>query len=169
MTGLECLKEELLAKGYTKAQTESKVVIGVLEVLANDKTGIYKDLEKASRDHEAMRLAVSEKRRIVSMYEDSLKHMTESFNEQCTERIEKFYEILGNAETPEGRDAIRIAQMFINSVDVDTKYDNTAFIIGLASILSRWNTGPMDELRKINTKIPNVNPYTGCIHECIRG
>ena len=45
--------------------------------------------------------------------------------------------------------------MFIDSVDVATKYDNTAYIIGLASILSNGSMDAIAELRKINNKLPD--------------
>ena len=47
--------------------------------------------------------------------------------------------------------------MFINSTDVNTKYDNTAYIIGLASILSGdTNSSPIAQLKKINPKLGEV-------------
>ena len=69
--------------------------------------------------------------------------------------VENFFTALETCETDKGRDALRAAQMFVNSVTIDSKYDNTAFIIGLASILSQGNVGPIEELKKINNKIPS--------------
>ena len=63
-------------------------------------------------------------------------------------------------DNEEGRDTMRIAQMFVNMVDVDTKYDNTAYIIGLAAILSRGGISAIDELKKINKKLPDVGNIT---------
>jgi predicted RNase H-like nuclease (RuvC/YqgF family) len=68
--------------------------------------------------------------------------------------IDEFVNALSNCETDEGRDALRRAQMFVNSVDVDTKYDNTAFIIALGAILSGGKIGAIEALHKINHKIP---------------
>ena len=59
------------------------------------------------------------------------------------------------AETPEARDRLRVAQAFINSVDIDTKYDNTAFIVGLSALLSGVQINPLKEIQKINPKITN--------------
>ena len=53
---------------------------------------------------------------------------------------------------------MRAAQVFVNAVSVDTKYDNTAFIIGLAAILSKNGIGAMDELKKINSKVFRRKP-----------
>ena len=55
---------------------------------------------------------------------------------------------------------MRIARMFVNMVDVDTKYDNTAYIIGLAAILSRGGINAIGELKKINKKLPDVGGST---------
>ena len=49
---------------------------------------------------------------------------------------------------------MRRAQMFVNSVDVETKYDNTAFIVALGAILSDGKIGAIEELRKINPRMP---------------
>jgi hypothetical protein len=43
--------------------------------------------------------------------------------------------------------------MFVNSVNIDSKYDNTAFIVGLAAILSNGECGAISELKKINPKL----------------
>ena len=45
MTGIECLKAELLKRGFNKAQADSKVTIGVLEILT-ESNGKYSDMEK---------------------------------------------------------------------------------------------------------------------------
>lgn len=41
------------------------------------------------------------------------------------------------------------------SVDIDTKYDNTAFIVGLSALLSGVQINPLKEIQKINPKITN--------------
>ena len=97
-----------------------------------------------------MNACKSELQQIIQMVDSVAdKHYQETRN-----YIDVFLKAISDCETQEARDALRTAQMFINSVSVDTKYDNTAFIIGLASILSQGKTGAIDELRKINPKIP---------------
>ena len=49
MTGLDCLKEELLKRGCTKQQADSKVVPVVLEILANNGTP-YTEMEEAKNE-----------------------------------------------------------------------------------------------------------------------
>ena len=77
------------------------------------------------------------------------------------EYIANFYKALFDCDTEEGKDVMRTAQVFINSVNVKTVYDNTAFIIGLAAILSGGKVGAIEELHKLNTKIPSVDEALG--------
>ena len=169
MNGIECLKAELLRRGFTKQQADSKVVLGVLEILS-ESNGQYAKMDKILDDVNDLesrksRLEVEareyEKKR--NAIRDNMDNIIQEVNDRAgrlyhetLEYIERFFKALEESETPEGRDALKAAQMFVNTVDVDTKYDNTAFIIGLASILSKGNTAPIDELRKINKKIPEI-------------
>lgn len=72
---------------------------------------------------------------------------------ETKEYIERFEESITQMETPEARDALKTAQVFINSVNVDTKYDNTAFIVVLASLLTGTPVDALTELKKINHKL----------------
>lgn len=169
MTGIECLKEELLKKGFTRQQTESKICMGVLEIVSNS-SGRYTDmnrilqeiseLEKRKAKLEAM---CREYTGTVSRLESRLAEIVAEVNKECdrrykatTDAVTAFNHALEECETPEARDALKTAQTFINSVSIDTKYDNTAFIIGLASILAHGAVAPINELRKINDKIPQL-------------
>ena len=65
--------------------------------------------------------------------------------------IDKFFAALNECETPEGRDALKKAQMFVNSVNIKTVYDNTAYINGLAAILTKGESATVaDGLEKID-------------------
>jgi len=169
MNGIECLKTELLKRGFTKQQADSKVVLGVLEILSGS-NGQYAKMDKIidevnDLENRKLRLEAEtreyEKKR--NAIRDNMENIIREINDLANRRynaaleyIERFFKSLDECETPGGRDALKAAQMFVNTVDVDTKYDNTAFIIGLASILSQGNTAPIDELRKINKKIPEI-------------
>lgn len=163
MTGIECLREEMRNRGLTEAQINSKAVSVVIDILAqaNGKYIELVELEhevklKQEQQAEAERLyryATFSRQRLI----ESLKGERDGWYKENKAYLEEVMQALSECETAEGRDAIRIAQTFINSVDVDTKYDNTAFIIGLASILACWKTTPIDRLRKINTQLPDVN------------
>lgn len=169
MNGIECLKAELLKRGFTKQQADSKVVLGVLEILS-ESNGQYTKMDKILDDVNDLEIRKSRLEAEAMEYEkkrnairDNMDKIIKEVNDRAgrlyhetLEYIEKFFGALKESETPEGRDALKAAQMFVNTVDVDTRYDNTAFIIGLASILSQGNTAPIDELRKINKKIPEI-------------
>lgn len=169
MSGIECLKDELLKRGFTKQQADSKVVLGVLEILS-ESNGQYTKMDKILDDVNDLEIRKSRLEAEAREYEkkrnairNNMDNIIKEVNDRAgrlyhetLEYIERFFKALEESETPEGRNALKAAQMFVNTVDVDTKYDNTAFIIGLASILSQGNTAPIDELRKINKKIPKI-------------
>ncbi len=168
MTGLECLKEELLRKGYTKQQVESKILIGVIEAVSGsdgrytDMSRIEQEISGLEKKKETLMKKAEYYQSWANYFKDEFDGIIKAVNSECDKRyeetktrIDRFQKALTECETPEARDALKTAQMFINSVDVDTKYDNTAFIIGLASILSQGRTAPIEELQKINSKIPH--------------
>lgn len=182
MTGLECLREKLRERGFTKVQTENKTVLAVLEILSGcDEYGNENKLLKEIEQLEcrASRLAstceaYSKRLEVITGDIEKIKAELKEASDACykeeKEHIDAFFKALNEAETPEARDTLRTAQMYVNSVTVDTKYDNTAFIIGLAAILAKGAIAPMDKLHKINPKIPKVeavlretgygNPYS---------
>lgn len=155
MTGLECLKEELIKRGYTKQQVSGKVVAGVLDILSKS-NGEYTNLHEVSAEiNEAeAKLKWFEMRRasIEREIEEERKDV-KKLQDKTQEYIDKFYEAINKCETEEGRDALRIAQMFVNSINIDTCYDNTAYIKGLALILSRGNIAAMDMLERVEKNV----------------
>lgn len=161
MTGLDLLKEEMKKRGCNQAQCDSKTVAVVLDILAESQT-TYTDLREAREEtarHRGAWYDLIERQRRAQI---ELDEVNRRINEkrslewlEAPEYVQEFYNAISNCETPEGRDALKAAQMFVNSVTIDSKYDNTAFIIGLASILSQGNVGAIEELKKINNKIPS--------------
>lgn len=155
MTGLECLRAELRKRGFQKGQTESKVVSGVLDILSE--TGdMYKDQDKLIEERNALLSEISYLKTWKTRFDYEIKikeEAIESRRKEAREYIEAWYKAIEDCETPEGKDIMRTAQMFVNTVTVDSKYDNTAFIIGLAGILSGNKVAPMLELKKINKKL----------------
>lgn len=164
MTGLDLLREELIKRGATRQQTESKLVAMTLDVIANTGTENADVWRKEVDETEHLRKTMQEKRwlekEIVSLQmtlgslERKKALLLEKFNEVYA-YVESFNESLNKCDTPEGRDRMRIAQMYVNTVNIDSKYDNTAFIIGLAAILTGGDVKPMEELKKINKKLFN--------------
>ena len=162
MTGLDCLREELRKRGMSKVQIESKVVAVVLDILANTGT-VHADLRDAEIELNEVQDQLRRAKDRLSYYEERLRNNHNTLEREWDEKeayICKFNEELQHCETPDGRDAMRRAQMFVNSVIVDSKYDNTAFIIGLAAILSNGEIGAIEELKKINPKLSTPRPGT---------
>ena len=169
MTGIELLKQEMLAKGCTKAQCESKAVGVILDIVANA-GGKYSNEQQMLKDIQELESRRYAMQRALDMIKYEKQRIMTELNrerEELQSYTDRFYKALDQCDTPEQRDVMRTAQMFVNSVTVDTKYDNTAYIIGLAAILSGGNIGPMDELRKINKKIPAPRLWNGFNHEII--
>jgi len=168
MTGLDCLREEMMNRGLNKAQCNSKVAAVVLDIVANAGTKyqeIYEEEQEASKELRSIERhlklikdELSRTKLLLNKYEREIDEAAER-REHCEDYIDEFNKSLQKCETAEGRDAMRTAQMFVNSVDVDTKYDNTAYIIGLASILSGGKVQAMQELKKINKKLPINNDW----------
>lgn len=157
MTGLECLREELKKRGYNDHNVNGKLVAAVLDILSNT-DHIYSDMVKAEQELDAVRKDVKRKSIKYRQREFELEQAERDFKQarwEVVQYIEKFNAAITECETAEGRDAMRRAQMFVNSVSVDSKYDNTAYIIGLASILTSGAIGAMDELKKMNPKLFN--------------
>lgn len=162
MTGLDCLREEMERRGCTKSQIESKTAAIVLDILTKDRAKYAKQVDAENEESKALSklrsdISASERtlawnRMAVSDLEIRYKDIVRQAD-KAQEYIDKFLEALKDCETAEGRDAMRRAQVFVNSVSVDSKYDNTAFIIALGAILSGGEYGPIEELKKINPKI----------------
>lgn len=155
MTGLELLREELKKRGFNDHNVNGKLVAAVLDILSNT-DHVYSDMVKAEQELDAVRRGVKRKSFEYTRREFELKQAEQDFEQarwEMVQYIEKFNAALSKCETAEGRDAMRRAQMFVNSVSVNSKYDNTAYIIGLASILHNSSIGAIDELKKVNPKL----------------
>ena len=162
MTGLDCLREEMERRGFTKSQIESKTAAAVLDILTKSGNKFSSIVEAEAEESEllsklhnqrySLERSIAEYRATISSLEYELNGIIKR-GEEAQEYIDKFYNALHECETAEGRDAMRRAQVFINTVNVDSKYDNTAYIIALGAILSDGAYGPIDELKKINPKI----------------
>lgn len=120
-----------------------------IDILEAKKASLRRDIETFSNMRDTLN---SEFNEIIS----KVKEFADRKYKETIDYINSFFKTLSECETPEARDSIKIAQTYINAVSIDTKYDNTAFIIGLASILSQWNTGAIEQLYKINPKIPEI-------------
>ena len=159
MTGLECLRAELRKRGFTNAQIEGKaasaIAVAILDIVANTDHA-YSDMVKAERELEDIRYKAELCRKSEDRRWNDLRKAEQNIQkerEEIAQYIDKFNTTLSECETAEGRDAMRRAQTFVNSVSVNSKYDNTAYIIGLASILTNGGIGAIDKLKKLNPKL----------------
>ena len=149
MTGIELFRDEMRRRGCTEAQIKSKGVTTTLDIISNsnmfsDLAETEEQLEKAKRQ-----LAVLENntRREKERLERIRCNQSEEL-ERVDEYIKNFNESLEKMETPEARDALKTAQLFINTIDVQTDQNNTAFISGLAMILCGVRGGEYPEKLK---------------------
>lgn len=155
MTGLELLKAEMKKKGCTASQINSQVVSIVLDILSKSDgeflrlNGLEKEIKDKAATLRSLEWRIDNKRREQREMEQRMNEQMDSLREYA----EQFNDGLKRCESPEGRDRLKRAQIFVNTVEVGTKYDNTAFIIGLSAILAE---GPLDgpeELKKINPRL----------------
>ena len=161
---LQELRGKMYEKGLMKQSVESKAVTiayGIMsecETTAADIAENEAQLRRTKTDISDCERQLSYKRWNLERQEEDLTKYRQNLDNKKQEiegYISEFYEKLNQCETPEARDAMRIAQMYINSVDVETKYDNTAFIVGLAAILTGKTMEPVEELKKINKSLPD--------------
>lgn len=153
-------------RGLTKSQIESKTTAVVLDIIANSGHKYTEIWEKEASESKKL----NDLRRQVQGCENEIKYLkslisklereeaeAEKHRMHCEDYIDEFNKSLMECESETDRDNMKAAQMFVNTVSVDTKYDNTAFIIGLASILSKGGINPISELKKINKKLPYID------------
>lgn len=162
MTGLDCLKEEMAKRGCTKAQTESKTAAIVMDILAAEGTTkftdfyeIEKELGDKARELNAREEYLSMREQHVSEAEEALKARERDIEKMISTKfkaielyVNSFQTGLERCETAEGRDMMRRAQVFKNSVSINTPQNNTAYIEGLANILA-GGKGDFGGLRKL--------------------
>lgn len=125
MNGLDCLREELKRRGFKENQISSGIVREVLDILSGadgkylELENLYEDIDKAKHD---LALVKAE----TDLLKDTNKDL-EALNESM-KRLK--------LETTGCRDVLKLAQWFIDHTSVDTPQNNTAYIKGLADILS---------------------------------
>lgn len=149
MTGLELLREEMRKRGATQAQAESKLVPMVLDIVANSGTA-YTDTAKAFEDLERLERQIKCRMPTIEMARaelDGARAKLDEDREAFEAEKTQFAENLAGLETPESRDEMRKAMYFKANCNVETEYDNYAYIAGLAAILSN-GAGVMPDKRQ---------------------
>lgn len=157
---------EFIKRGGTKQMANSKSVAIFRDIVAGtgDKftTAAVADAEteranselyRAKLDLDRLKSQAELSTRELEIQLAEKRRLVYSELETKQKYLDSFFEALKNCETAEGRDAMRRAQTFVNSVTLNTVYDNTAFIVGLASILSNGEIGAIEEFKKIDPKL----------------
>jgi len=174
MTGLEMLKAEMLNRGLTSQQIGSKVLPVVLSILSeNDEYLKLNDIQEDIRKKKEELSDIEEKLKCIKRDLDwtlnvklrdannRLKEVNceiESKEKEVIDYIENFNKSLENCETAEARDRLRTAQFYRNSIILDTKYDQTAYNIGLAQIITGGKFDGLETLKEINPKLFEKKP-----------
>lgn len=142
MNGLECLREEMKKRGCNKAQIESSTAAIVLDIVANTGND-YTNARELEMKLEIRENRLANKERSIARREEVIAEKEKNISKYLDEKIkgtidyiQSFMDALEKCETPEGRDAMKRAQLFINTVSIETSQNNTAFIEGLSRILS---------------------------------
>lgn len=165
MTGRELLEEEMRKRGATESQIKSKTFALTLDTIAQ--TDIHtKVYEEEQHLLELQKRCQREQHRLDKIMEliDSSRKSLDRSREELKEKedaissyVDRFNRSLTECETAEGRDAMRRTQLFMNTVKINNDYDNTAFIKGLAMILSSGPFGNMTDLQRVSPDLHEDN------------
>ena len=168
MSNLDLFRKELMSRGLTQQQANSKAVAVALDVLSNS-GNTYTAQHENEQTATALRRDLEEQVRMLehrkSAFENELSRLRREiqdlrdYEKKVNEYVDTFDRSLTECETAEERDTMRKLQFFMNNVDVETKYDNTAYIVALGAILSHGKVGAIEELHKINKRIPNTESF----------
>lgn len=147
--------EKLRHMGFSNEQANSNVVKQTFALCASNP----EILELSNR--EVSELCNIEER--IERARSKLYELNErNYNNECCagdilqetkSYIDEFNSALEQCETAEGRDTMRLAQMFVNTVNIESAENNTAYINGLACILSNGKCGSLfGGFKKIDEK-----------------
>lgn len=154
MTGQALLNQKLKEQGFTQKQIDSKVVGAVLDIIAND--NIFLDVNSARQELEILRGYAEKQKNRINREEKEFLHRRQKYMEEYCEKekyITNFLQKLSECETPEGRDRMRMLQMYINSIDdISSASANAAYIAGLASIIAGSDIKGLEKLEKIESE-----------------
>lgn len=143
MTGLELLREKLKERGCNKSTINSKAVAEALSVLSEvdsmDEYKIRLDIRWGELKLDEINDKINWAKLQLERYENAAEGIIEDAQRKGNALImegEALKKKVLRCETPEARDRMRLAEVFKDSVKVDSKYDNTAYIRSLGAILS---------------------------------
>lgn len=152
MTGMEIILEKLRNKGYSagKIKTNAEFIADIVTILSDDETRRKVDVAKMHETEAQMTYerAVEERSRAQTtlsmantkeLNAENIMAAAKQKEEEAAEtlkRVEQLSKVMSDCETQEARDRVRMANLFRGMTDIQTPQNNTAYIAGLASILS---------------------------------
>ena len=153
MTGYENLKAKLLELGATKQQAESRAVELTVIALAEEQNGgtvnlnsIFTDIlaryKKATDKMIVQSNEYTQKTLDLAIIESQIKELRQREEAatleiyQAIDEIKSILEEVLEPETAEGRDKLRALHTLEQHTEINTVYDNTAFIRAAGNILS---------------------------------
>ena len=123
----EEMQSEMKKRGATRQGTNGVTARMCYDILSGAGT-VFEDILKAEKDLDEIKRACERARRFWSRDLEALKELERTLRELSA--------TLQEAQTEEAKDRIRLAEYFKANCERNTKYDNTAFINGLAAILA---------------------------------
>lgn len=148
-------QNKLLLRGVNRQAVEGPTVAKAYDVIAGAEETTIADYQESIKDLQKTLESLETKEMITRNRENRISQLIEELTELKEETIAyitQFNDSLKECETAEGRDAVRKLQLFVNAVEVETKYDNTSYITGLWAILSGEKVAAIDQLKKMNPK-----------------
>ena len=171
MTSLEELKQEMILRGAKANQVNGKTVAMVLDILSNSnsintneweseqkvkrleerKSQINKEIERLNEEaKKARELKDTELRNVYKNIEERERGIQDMI-QYCKDLKQS----IEQCETEEGREKVRLAQVFRNSVNVGIGVaDSAAYVLGLAMLLTGCDLrGGVNALKEIDPDI----------------
>ena len=159
MTGLDILKEQMRARGCKPSQIESKTVAIVLDIVANNQGTEYTRIYDLNAEIERLKGKAACMLQEAQQLEKRLKEDRADAIERsrtmwiyAPDYVREFNASLQMCETAEGRDALRLAQIFLNTAQENTVYDHTEIIRGLWVILANSDVAMTEALARSGLK-----------------
>lgn len=121
---------KLRAEGFTDQQINSKVADAIISIWAEapELLNVKDKIKEINKEIESHRF---EQMRKEAKYEDMKAELADK-----AEELNNFRKELEECTTEKAKDKLRLARFFIENTTVNNGYENTAYIRGLANILS---------------------------------
>lgn len=123
----EEMQSEMKKRGARGQTTNSITARMCYDILSGAGT-LFEDISEAEEELDKIKRSCENQRRLWSRDLEAIEERERKVRELST--------ALKEAQTEEARDRIRLAEYFKDNCEINTKYDNTAFINGLAAILA---------------------------------